>query len=331
MDNKKATNPWHNHDVLLICEDNNYYNIIREILRPLKWIVHLPAADASSARERQLSKPFAAIIVVESKKINAPEVLRVLFQTDRGRLTPTIVISNFTESLDIQILQKVFNVLIVSKPLIPIKFMSAFKDMVTHWEKPALFALRHLANLPADPNNDIMKITILEKLTSDQNASPYAMQAIISIMMEQGLYREAEKKILEYFRANPHNPGILAQCAWFYLDSRAPHYALKFLNKLKQMAPTSVVFNIDLALGHLACGHLEEALRTLQEWNNYFPGNPLIESYIARLMVAEGYQEKHESFGIPKSIVKRTLEAWQSFDQSQNPVPTKNSIATKAS
>ena len=74
-----------------------------------------------------------------------------------------------------------------------------------------------------------------------------------------------------------------------------------------------------------------EALRALQQWNNYFPGNPLIESYIARLMVAEGYQEKHESFVIPKSIVKRTLEAWQSFDQSQNPVPTKNSIATKAS
>ncbi len=331
MENKKTISQWHNNDVLLVCEDTNYYNMIREILRPMKWMVHLPASDAQSARERLLAKTFAAHIVIESKKIPATEVLRVLFQSDRGRLTPTLVLTNFTEPLDIQIFKTIFSVTVISKPLVPIKIISAFKEMITFWENPALYALRHIAHLQEIKAGETTKIGILEKLAFDTQASPFAIQAIITLMMQQNLFREAEKKLLDHFRSNPQNPAILAQCAWFYLDSHAPYYALKFLTKLKQMAPKSVIFNFDLAIGHLASGRLDQALVFLKEWNDYFPGNPVVESFLARLIIAEGLAEKEVSFGIPQSSIKRAQEKWQVFEPQQVSSETAKTREIKAS
>jgi DNA-binding response OmpR family regulator len=313
MDANQSFNMWPNKDVLLVCEDSNYFSIIREILRPLKWTVQLPTTNAQTTREKILSNTFGAIVIVDSGKLPATEILRMIFQSDRGRLCPILVLTQFTESSDRQLFQKIFNVTISTKPIIPIKFMAAFKEMLLHWEQPAMHALRQLATIPPGHNTDTLKVSILEKLATDGNAAPVAIQAMMVIMTNQHLYREAEKKLLEYFRTWPGNVAVLAECAWFYLDSRAPHYALKFLNKLKQIAPSSCILNLDLACAHIACGHLDQAIEALQEWNLRFPGNTAVESNIARLAIAEG-KNSAELFGVPHPIIKRANEAWESFD-----------------
>jgi hypothetical protein len=315
MNKTQSMNLWPNRDVLIVCEDTDYYTMIREILRPLKWAVQMPASDIATARERLLSKAFGSIVIVESRKIPAPDALRTLYKLDRGRLTPTLVLTSFDETLDLQILQKVFSIVVSSKPLIPVNFMSAFREMTSHWEQPAMHGLRQLALLTSDQETDSVKMSILEKLSSDIHAAPYAIHVLLLIMMRQSQYREAEKKLLEFFRNSPGNLAILAQCAWFYLDSKAPHYALKFLNKIKSVAPSSVVLNFDIACAHIACGHLHQALIALQEWNNRFPGNQMIESYIARLLVAEGRTHSAALAGIPQNLIKRAKEAWDSSDK----------------
>ena len=39
MNKTQSMNLWPNRDVLIVCEDTDYYTMIREILRPLKWAV----------------------------------------------------------------------------------------------------------------------------------------------------------------------------------------------------------------------------------------------------------------------------------------------------
>ena len=91
MDANQSFNMWPNKDVLLVCEDSNYFSIIREILRPLKWTVQLPTTNAQTTREKILSNTFGAIVIVDSGKLPATEILRMIFQSDRGRLCPILV------------------------------------------------------------------------------------------------------------------------------------------------------------------------------------------------------------------------------------------------
>jgi hypothetical protein len=330
MDTKETTATWTNQSILLICEDHSYYSTLREILRPLHWSILHHAVDFDSARTALTSIDVDFIMIVESRKIIITEMLRVLHRTERGRLTPTLVITNFKETLDLQILQSIYGVRAVTKPLIPNHFITVFEEMLNLWQTPALSALRRLGKVPASVS-PLQKILVLEKLGLDKHASSYALQAITVIEAQHNNHREAEKRLLDAFRANPNNPPSLALCAWFYLDAKAPHFAAKFLSKLKQMSPKSVVLNIDLAITHLALGDLEKANEYLKEWNDYFPGNQTVENHIAKLMVASGDSERQNTANVSRTVIKRVAEVWQKFFATPQPLSSTDQQGSKAS
>jgi predicted Zn-dependent protease len=173
--------------------------------------------------------------------------------------------------------------------------------------------LRKLAEISDDQNLD-KKLEILNKLLADPIAMPIALASRTQIMLSSGLIKEAEEKLLSLCKVTPVNPATLAICGWFYLSAKMPVHAMRFLEKLRTIAPTSVLLNLDLASAQIASGDITKALNTLHEWARRNPGNEAVDERLARLLVADGKQSQAESYGVKRAKIQKCAESWVALE-----------------
>jgi predicted Zn-dependent protease len=173
--------------------------------------------------------------------------------------------------------------------------------------------LRKLAEISGDQNHD-KKLEILNKLLADPNAMPIALAAITQIMLLRDQTQEAEEKLLSLCKVTPLNPATLAICAWFYLSARMPVHAMRFLEKIRTIAPTSVLLNLDLASAQIASGDITKALNTTHEWALRNPGSETVEESLARLLVADGKQTLAENYGVKRANIQKCAESWVALE-----------------
>ncbi|NDH68610.1 MAG: hypothetical protein EBY22_12045 [Gammaproteobacteria bacterium] len=309
--NDSATNRnWPNPSALLVGDSAVEIRIIKEFLVTKNWQVDSITNNPIQALKELEQKPIGCLLIIDSVTLPAAETLRIIFRNHKARLIPTLLHKQNISNADQLIYEQIFSVSVIESPLNQNNFSTAFIRMQTHWEQPAMTALRRVANMQESPENRMARLNILEKLTTDHHAAHFALHAMINLMLDASQHREAEKKILEAFRQQPENPSLVAICAWFYLECVMPIYALKFLQKLKAMAPGSTIFNFDIAAANIACGRISSALDALSEWNNKQPGSELIESHIGRLLAAEGRLQSADQMGISKRLINKISVLW---------------------
>ena len=309
MKNAPKNKLWPNTSAIVVSDESNLYLLMKELVRSSGWRIDMPPCSPSAAIDHINNGSAGCVIVIDSPTYPAHESLRVMFRDHRARLTPTMVMIPESHKFELTIFDKIFRVTVATKPLTPNNFIPSFRKMLRAWETPVMHTLRKVSYLYGSEHNAARK-AILEKLIENPSALPYALPALTQIMIAEGLYKEAEKLILDKFRIHAKNPLMLAYCAWFYIEARMPHQAIKYLVKLKSIAPMSNAFNFDLATSHLACGQLGEALNVMREWHERHPGNGFMETFIARLLVAEGRQDMADSIGIPKGMVRKISDIW---------------------
>lgn len=306
-------NQWPDKTAGIICDDKGLYLVCKEILRQKSWQLAPLSENIDQLKKSRYANVVSCFIVVDSPALPATETLRVLYKDPRSRLTPTLVVCSSSSEADLIIYEKIFYVSPCPKPVTTTNFTHAFSKMLSTWEQPAFIALRKLAAIPDDINFN-QKIEILDRLTTNPLAMPFALSALAQLLISQGMIKEAESKILEHAKIHIKNPAMLAICAWFYLSTRMPTQSLRFLEKLKSIAPSSTLLNLDLVSSYIGAGELSRAIDALHEWGRRNPGHPNIETYLAKLLIAEGKAESFERFGISKPIMQKILQDWDSFE-----------------
>ena len=310
-----SSKQWSQADVIVLSDETNLSLIIRELLKSLDWRIVLTTESPALAVEQLEIGLANCLIVIDSTSLSAAELLRSLYKNTTARLTPTLVLASENLRHDLLVYEKIFRTHIATKPLTPNTFLPAFKQMLRTWEVPAMAALRKLSPFHLDGKTSA-KLDILRKLRADPIALPITLQAEVSVLLNQGKMAEAESQILESFKKLPSHPNLMAQLAWFYLTVKMPDQSIRYLKKLKAMAMTSSIFDLDLAAAHLAKSELNEAIPYLIAWKNTHPTNQLIDGQIARILVAQGQTDLSDTYGIPKGIMRKASEMWEQLDSS---------------
>ena len=325
MSTNDKNNLWPNRTAVLIGDEKNLYLVLKELLRALGWQIAVASGGVGAATQMKHEGGASCFIVVDTPTQPATEILRVLFKDSRTRLTPTIVITGGFDRVDRLIYEKIFQVHVSAKPVTANNLSADFKSLVTLWEQPVMTALRKVSAI-ADQGNSTTKIEILDRLTLHPTAMPFALASLTQILIVQGQYREAEQKLLELCRTNPQNPAMLAYCAWFYLAARIPAQAVRFLTKLKTIAPTSTLLNLDTAAAYLSMGDFTQAVNAMYEWHRRHPDNTFMEGYMARALIADGKHEHANEYGISRLLTRKITEHWQHLENTNktektNPAP----------
>jgi len=328
MSTDDRNNLWPDRTAVLIGDEKNLYLVLKELLRALGWKIAVASGGVGAATQMKHEGSASCFIVVDTPTQPATEILRVLFKDSRTRLTPTIVITAGFDRVDRLIYEKIFQVHISAKPVTANNLSAAFKSMVALWEQPVMTALRKVSAI-SDQGNAAKKIEVLDRLTLHPTAMPFALASLTQILIDQGQYREAEQKLLELCRTNPQNPAMLAYCAWFYLAARLPGQAVRFLTKLKNIAPTSTLLNLDTAAAYLSMGDFSQAVNVMHEWHRRHPDNTFMEGYIARALIADGKHESANEYGISRLLTRKITEYWEhqenkSKTEKTNPVRGQN-------
>lgn len=323
-------NQWPEKTIGMICDEKGLFLIFKELLRLKSWQVATVSEKVEELLELRIANKISCFIVVDSPTMPATETLRVLFKNPRARLTPTFVLCSSSNSTDLTIYEKIFHVTPCPKPLTANNFNAAFAQMLSLWEQPSMATLRKLASLPDDGNQN-QKIEILERLMSNPLAMPIAIAAVTQLLMSRNMCKEAEAKLLEQCKLHIKNPSMLAFCAWFYLSNRMPTQAVRFLKKLKSIAPTSSLLNLDLAAGYIGSGELAPAIQMVHEWGRRNPGHPQIENFLAKLLIADGQADAFERFGLSKQIMQKHLQDWETLENPQSNRPSDKAKEQNAS
>lgn len=308
---------WPNRTALLVGSDNISLKLFQDLLINMGWqtstIMQSPQAILEALRQYS----YACCVVVDSNRLPAHEVVRGVCKTPKGRLTPIFLYQAFLTEAEQLAYDKVLGVHTLHGPLNPFSFISAFNQMIHAWQVPAMGALRKLAILVGSQIDQSKVIDALSKLANDQKAFIFAFQAKINLLVQLNGFKEAERCLLDELRAQPNSPAILLTCAYFYLDALLPFHALKFLNKLRGLTAGSTIFNLDIAAANLAMGHISAAIEALSEWHKKRPGSELIESYLARLLVAEGIHQDADQYGITREFAQRIKSLWIEVDSTK--------------
>jgi hypothetical protein len=316
-----ALNHWSEKTVGMVCDEKGLLLIFKELLRLKSWQIANVFVKVDELLELRLTNRVSSFIIVDSPTLPATEILRVLFKNPRARLTPTLVLCSSSNQTDLIIYEKIFHVTPCPKPLTANNFNTAFAQMISHWEQPPMAALRKVASL-VDEGNQSQKIEILERLMSNHLAMPLALSAVTQLLLSLNMFKEAESKLLEQCKLHIKNPAMLALCAWFYLSNRMPTQAVRFLEKLKTIAPTSTLLNLDLATAYISSGELSLAIQVLHDWGRRNQGNPQLENFLAKLLIADGRPDTFERYGLSKQIMQKHLHDWEALENNQQNPPT---------
>ena len=330
MTQKRGNSLWPNKRAIVVSEESHLHLLIRELVRANGWKVEMPPCSPRAAIELVNNGNAECIIVIESPSSPINETMRILLKDPRVRLTPTLVLIQDENTQEQHVYEKIFKVTVAVKPLRPNNFIPAFNRMIKIWQKPVMIALRRVSYLAGKESQE-KRMTILNRLCFDDVSLPYAFSALLQMMIAEGQYKEAGKKVLSTFKDHPTNPAVLAICAWFYMSARIPQLALRYLIKLRGVAPGSSAFNFDIASANLACGQVSDALKALREWHEKRPGNIVVESYLARLIVADGKQDSMEIVRLPKNLVRKIADYWDGIDMALAAETVQKKTGTKAS
>jgi hypothetical protein len=101
-----------------------------------------------------------------------------------------------------------------------------------------------------------------------------------------------------------------------------PTQAVRFLEKIKTIAPTSTLLNLDLATAYISSGELSSAIQTLHDWGRRNQGHPHLENFLAKLLIADGRPDAFERYGLSKQIMQKHLHDWEALENSQPNPPT---------
>ena len=317
-----ANGYWPQRIAGVIAEEKGLILVLKELLRKYSWVLAPACDNVSALLKLRNSEGVGCFIVIDSPNLPATETLRELYKHPRARLTPTIVICGTLGNIDQIIFEKIFHVTTCTEPLTSSTFKSSFVKMKTYWDQPVLQALRKVAAMP-EHDSIPQKIEILDRLLLHPNSMPLALSALTTIQFAQGDLKGAEARLLDQCKLHPKNPAMLAFCAWFYLAAKMPAHAARFLQKLKTIAPTSVLLNLDYASAQIACGELTPAITATHEWLRRNQGNLLAAENLARLLVADGRIDQAEQYGISKTSVQKILNHWEGIEsppaKTQNP------------
>lgn len=330
MQQEKGDHLWPNKRAVVVSEENHLHLLIKELVRSNGWKVELPPCSPRTAIELVKNGNAESVIVIEALGSPVNETLRVLFKDPRVRLTPTLVLIQDENQSEQHVYEKIFKVAVAVKPLRPNNFIPAFNKMIKTWEQPVMHTLRRVA-YASDKEPVDKRLAILNRLCFDEASLPFALSALLQMMMAEGHYKEAGKKVIKTFRDHHKNPAILAICAWFYISARIPQLALRYLTKLRGVAPGTSAFNFDIASTHLACGQFSDALNVMREWHEKHPGNPVVESYLARIIVADGKQDSTDIVRLPKNLIRKVAEYWDTLESAASGDSSSRKPGIKAS
>jgi hypothetical protein len=306
---------WPNKRAIVVSEENHLYLLIRELVRSNGWKIEMPPCSPRAAIDLVNNGNAECIIVIESATSPMNETLRILLKDPRVRLTPILAMIQPENQGEHQVYEKIFKVGVAVKPLRPNNFIPAYKRLIRSWEQPVMIALRRTA-YASEKEALEKRMGILNRLCFDEKSLPYALSALLQMMLAAGHYKEAGKKVLKTFQDHHTNPAVLAICAWFYLSARVPQLALRYLTKLRSVVPSSSAFNFDIASTHLACGQVTDALNVMREWHDKHPGNSTVESFLARLIVADGQQDTIEIVRLPNNIIRKVSDYWDKLEKA---------------
>lgn len=304
---------WPEKTAGVICDERGPLLILKELLRAKAWKVTPNSCSVEELLHLRSENRVGCFIVVDSPNAPATETLRILFKNSRARLTPTLVLCSNSNSTDLVIFEKIFHVTPCVKPLTSSNFNLAFSKMISLWEQPVMGALRKVATVP-DTENISQKLEILTRLLASTLAMPLALSAATQLMISGKQIKEAESLLLEQCRLHTRNPAMLALCAWFYLSTKMPTQAVRFLEKLKAIAPTSTLLNLDLVAGYLGVGDIGLAINALNEWGRRNQGNQNYEAFMAKLLIADGRMEQSDKFGVQKASMQKVTHDWQTSE-----------------
>ncbi len=313
MPEKKPVADWAEKKAGLLCDEKSLPALLRELLRQKSWDSITTDSNVHELKELRLSNKIGMFMIVDSPTLPATETLRVLFRDPRCRLTPTMIFSGSESTTDTLIYERIFQVTPCPKPITFGSFNACFDRVIKQWNLPSMLVLRKIAAMSDEHNLD-KKIEILDKLLADPTAMPLALAARTQLMVAKHMVREAEDKLLSLCKIQPVNPATLAICAWFYLSAKMPVHAMRFLEKLKAIAPSSVLLNLDLASAQIASGELTKALNTTYEWARRNPGNDAVEERLARLLTADGKHSQAESHGVKRATMQNCTEIWAALE-----------------
>jgi hypothetical protein len=304
----------------ILCDEKSLPALLRELLRQKSWESIITESDINSLKSLRHNNKIDMFMIVDSSSSPASESLRVLFQDARCRLTPTMIFTANISATDVLIYERLFQVTTCPKPITFGSFSTCLDRLIDQWNQPAMVVLRKLAEISDNQNQD-KKLEILDKLLADPNAMPIALAAQTQIMLSRHLTKEAENKLLSLCKITPVNPATLAICAWFYLSVKMPVHAMRFLEKLRNIAPESVLLNLDLASAQIASGEITKALNATHEWARRNPGNEAVEERLARLLVADGKKDLAESYGLKRARLQKCTESWAALETKDEDQP----------
>lgn len=309
MPEQKHIAQWSRKTAGILCDEKSLPALLKELLRQKSWESVLIESDINSLKALRHTNAINMFMIVDSPSSPATESLRILFKDARCRLTPTMIFTSNISTTDLLIYERLFQVTPSQKPITYGSFSACLDRLIDLWSQPAMAVLRKLAEISDDQNLD-KKLEILNKLLADPIAMPIALAARTQIMLSIDLAKEAEEKLLSLCKVTPVNPATLAICGWFYLSAKMPVHAMRFLEKLRTIAPTSVLLNLDLASAQIASGEITKALNTMHEWARRNPGNEAVEERMARLLVADGKQSIADSYGVKRAKIQKCAESW---------------------
>lgn len=313
MPETKHLADWSGKTAAILCDEKGLPTLIKELLRQRSWESITTDTDFTSIKSLRHSNKIDVFMIIDSNTLPASESLRILFKDSRCRLTPTMVFTGHQSTTDLLIYERIFQVIACPKPITSGSFSASLDRLINQWTQPSMVALRKISEISDEPHLD-KKIEILDKLLVDPIAMPFALTARTQLMLSKHLIKEAEEKLLSLCKITPVNPATLAIGAWFYLSAKMPVHAMRFLEKLRTIAPSSILLNLDLASAQIASGEITRALNTTYEWARRNPGNENVEEQLVRLLVADGKYTLAESYGIKRTTLQKCVENWASLE-----------------
>jgi hypothetical protein len=315
----KAKSKWPSKQLAIISSSQNLQMHLKELLKSHGWEIAISTASIEQVIQSAEIGEISAIIVDDSSETPSANIVRVLRSNIITAVTPTISFILDSHEKEFKAIKSLGPITLIEKPLTPIKFNKAFKEMIKTWEQNSFVALR-LASYQYIHRGPQVGHEAMTKLLGFNSILPMVAHTMSLYYLENNNPSDSEKILLHALKKQPKHLGLLLALGELYMHATMPHLAHKLFSIAKQNYGNSMVILSDITQAAIALNKYTEAELNLMEMRAHHLQEQHITEFIASIQFAEGRQDQTEKmFKTKKNKFKKYNEQWiQAINPSQD-------------
>jgi len=306
----QITNLWPRRSAVIITKaSGNFGMLVKELLRNFHWTVAEITPSPATALTKIKQAQANLVIIDDSVEQPSSYVLRSLFSSPYGPVTPILAFFNENNKTEYNILRGIGKTVLTPKPLTPGKFQVSFEQLIKQWSEGYFLALREVLTHITE-SNEKHAIETLQKLNQYSGAQALVSPCLAMLLVKREQLKEAEKLLLRDLKQRPRDLGVIIPLIDIYLEHAMPELAYRILKSVQDAFNDSLAFTPDIIQAMIQSDRIQEASTRAENLVDSHFLSLDSTSYQAKILFAHGSSSSLRLLNRQPSVFEAIKNTW---------------------